>query len=245
MLSALFLIHLRIHRCVQSKDEEHVDELLSSGQLNETIDKLSAPLIQAAESRYTASEVPPLDECKEILAALVAFNEKAFQDTRDRLAASVSQAQAGFKTLLTAPPLAAQSVERLAGVPKGREIIETLHSEVDVAASMGLSRNSHQTQSAHDVIDAIERYSATLAKNALRVLDNLVRASTKSRDPEPVETFLGLLEQHKVVVPDQAEKAFEPARELLQEIEEEWQHRLSLLRVSFRGVIELGQVTLV
>ena len=109
-------------------------------------------------------------------------------------------------------------------------MIDALREELNQSVGMGLSYSSYVTQSARDVIDSVERYCATVKRAALSVLEQIVDTSRKSRDPEPVEQFLALLEQHQVVG-DKAEEVFAPAQQLLQQIEEEQKQKLSLMKV--------------
>ena len=205
-------------------------EFVTSGKLNDAMDGLKDPLNNAAMGHFTVSEVPVLDECKDIMEALIECNTKFFRETRDKLAASVARTQAELESLEAAPPLTARTVERLSALKKAQEMIDTLREELNQSVGMGLSYSSYVTQSARDVIDSVERYCATVKRAALSVLEQIVDTSRKSRDPEPVEEFLALLEQHQVVG-DKAEEVFAPAQQLLQQIEEEQKQKLSLMKV--------------
>ena len=216
--------------CLQCKDGAYLAEFVTSGKLNDAIDGLKDPLINAAIGHFTASEVPVLDECKKIMEALIECNTKFFRDTRDKLAASVARTQAELESLVAAPPLTARTVQRLSGLKKAREMIDTLREELNQSVGMGLSHSSYVTQSARDVINSVERYCVTVKRAALFVLEQVVNASKKSRKPEPVERFLALLEQYQVVG-DKAEEVLAPARQLLQQIAEEQEQKLSLMKV--------------
>ena len=209
-------------------------ESVTSGKLNDAIDELKDALIHAAIGHFTVSEVPVLDECKKIMEGLVECNTKFFRETRDKLSASVARTQAELETLAAAPPLTARTVERLSGVQKAREMIDALREELNQAVGMGLSHSSYVTQAARDIIGNVERYCVTVKRSALFVLDQAVRTSKKSRDPEPVRQFLALLEQYQVVG-DKAEEAFAPARQLLQQIEEEQKRKGALMQVDWVG----------
>ena len=199
--------------------------------MNQLIDELSEHIATATKGRFTTSEVSGLDECKAVLETLVTTNEKRFQETNDKLAAIVARAQAARERLAAAPPLTAQAVDRLAGTSKGLEVIEMLRSEINHAVTRGLSHNSYQIMAALDVIAAIEQDGATLAKDALRVLDTLVRTAETSRDPEPVQEFMAQLQRHQVVQDDAEEEAFAAARHVLQQIAEDRQHKIDLEQV--------------